>query len=604
MTASLFDPDEGHPAAVAAHGSPRPPHDPDGLVVRVLPDQTGIDKTFDYLVPPEWRDQVAPGTRVRVSLGPRRVGAWVIEIGVVPPHDIELRPIAKISGRGPSSELIELAGWARWRWAAKSPVPFLRTASPPRNVTALPSPPARRADVPAAAEAVQAAFGSVGRPGVLRLPPNDDLTGVTQAAVHVGDTLFICASHVQADRIAARLRRAGVPVAAHPEEWARAAAGGVSVVGTRSAAWAPIPDLAAIVVFDEHDEVHQEEASPTWHARDVAIERAHRAGVPCVLTSPTPTLEALGAGTLHTVDRGTERAGWPAVIVADRRDDDAARNALFSPAFVELVRSDVRIVCVLNQKGRAVLLSCRTCGELARCERCQHALRRPDDVLVCGRCGTERPVVCAACGGVNVKTMRMGVTRLSEDLAALASEPVTTITGETPVSDIAGTRLSVGTEAVLHRVPEADVVAFLDFDQELFANRYRAAEQSIALLVRAGRLVGGRRTGGRVLVQTRAPDHEVVRAALAGDPTIASDAEAARRRDYALPPTVAVAEVAGAGGAEFVSGIDQGSGVTVQGPRDDRWRLVAADHQTLCDALGRVPRPGARLRLAVDPLRI
>lgn len=605
MPASLFDPDESNLETVSAEGSRERPQDSvDGVVVRVLADETGLDKTFDYLVPPKWRDQVAPGTRVRIALGPRRVGAWVVEVGVVPPDDVALKPIAKVSGHGPAPDLIDLADWARWRWAAKTPVPFLRTASPPRNVAALPARRLRPNPVPAAPDEIQRAFAVTDRPAVLRLPPDDDLYGVVQAAAHLGDTLFICASHTQARRIEARLRRARVPVAAHADDWAAAAAGGVSVVGTRAAAWAPIAELAAVVVFDEHDEVHQEEASPTWHARDVAVERARRAGVPCVMTSPLPTLEALGAAELFTVGRSTERAGWPAIIVADRRDDDAARNALFSPAFVDAVRSGARIVCVLNQKGRAVLLACKTCGELARCEACDHAVRRPDDVLVCGRCGTERPVVCAACGGVNVRTVRMGVTRVADDLAALAGEDVTSITGDTPRSEVTAARLAVGTEAALHRVDAADVVAFLDFDQELYAARYRAAEQALALIARAGRLVGGRREGGRVLVQTRAPDHEVIRAALAGDPTIVSDVEAERRVAYGLPPAVAVAEVAGAGAPDFVAAIDPASGLTIQGPRDDRWRLVAPDHRTLCDGLAAVPRPSGRLRLAVDPLRL
>ena len=74
--------------------------------------------------------------------------------------------------------------------------------------------------------------------------------------------------------------------------------------------------------------------------------------------------------------------------------------------------------------------------------------------------------------------------------------------------------MHVGTEAVLHRVTEADAVAFLDFDQELLAPRYRAVEEALALLARAARLVGGRRPGARVLVQTRVPNHEVLDAAL------------------------------------------------------------------------------------------
>ena len=90
-------------------------------------------------------------------------------------------------------------------------------------------------------------------------------------------------------------------------------AAGATVVGTRAAAWAPVGNLAAIVVLDEHDEAHQQEQAPTWHARDVAIERARRAGVPCLLTSPCPTQEALSWGRLLQPPRVRERAGWPTV---------------------------------------------------------------------------------------------------------------------------------------------------------------------------------------------------------------------------------------------------------------------------------------------------
>ena len=105
-----------------------------------------------------------------------------------------------------------------------------------------------------------------------------------------------------------RLRRDGVT------RRAGLGAGRATVAGARAAAWAPVPDLAAIVVVDEHDEGHKEERAPAWHARDVAIERARRAGVPCVLLSPCPSLEALALGrsgdAVHV--RGARR-------VADRR---------------------------------------------------------------------------------------------------------------------------------------------------------------------------------------------------------------------------------------------------------------------------------------------
>lgn len=579
------------------------------LVVRVVPDQTGITKTFDYLVPPHlipeaWSGRVAPGTKVRIALGPRRVGAWVVDVGVEPAVDSPLKPIAKITGMGPSADLVDLARWAQWRWAAKSPVPFLRTASPDRVALTLPSRGVRRHAVPPAPdETIQGAFGP--GPAVLRLPPAADLVPVVQAAASLGDPLILCTSRRQADQIARRLRRAGVPVALHPDDWAAAAAGGHAVVGTRAAAWTPIPDLAAVVVFDEHDEVHQEERSPTWSARDVAIERARRAGVPCVLTSPMPTLEALDAGRLVTLDRAAERAGWPVLVVVDRRDEDTGRNALFSPALADVIRSGGRVICVLNQKGRAALLACASCAAIARCERCDAAVHRPDDdLLVCRRCSETRPVVCASCGGLRLKTVRMGVSRVADDLAALAGEPVVVITGDTPDETIGDGRLFVGTEAALHRVDSADVVAFLDFDQELFAPRYRAAEEALALLVRAARLLGGRSGGGRVLVQTRSPEHEVVQAALHGDPSLVTEAERDRRSLLEFPPYSAMADVGDQAGAAFVAAIPADAGVAIQGPIDGSWRLRAQDHATLCDALARVERPPGRLRLSVDPPRI
>lgn len=575
--------------------------------MRVLPDETGLGKVFDYLVPPGWEDRVQVGTRVRVALGPRRVGAWVVEAGVEAPPGVALKPLAKVSGHGPAAELLDLARWAQWRWAAKTPVPFLRTASPERNVTSLPARPARTTPVPAVADPVVGPVvgdALAGGLAVLRLPPTTDLLPVVQAAAARGDALVICPSHRVARQLATRLRRAGVPVALHPDEWDRAAAGGCTVVGTRAAAWAPCPDLAAVVVLDEHDEVHQEERSPTWHARDVVVERARRRGVPCVLTSPMPTLESLAVARLVRVDRATERAGWPAVVVADRSEEPPGRNALFSPQLVDVVRSGARVLCVLNQKGRAALLACAACGQVARCERCDAAVHRPEAELVCRRCGETRPVICASCGSVDLKTVRMGVSRVVDDLAALTGEEVVGVTAETPVDALDRARLHVGTEAVLHQVAGADVVAFLDLDQELFAPRYRAAEQALGLIARAARIVGGRGSGGRIVLQTRSPDHEVVRAALLGDPERVSLAEDARRATLGFPPHGALAEVGDQAAEAYVAGIPPDAGVVVQGPLDGAWRLRAGDQVTLCDALAATPRPPGRLRLSVDPLRL
>ncbi|HJR26343.1 MAG TPA: hypothetical protein VJ804_12780, partial [Acidimicrobiales bacterium] len=112
------------------------------LVVRVLPDVPAIDKTFDYLVPDALRDQVRVGDVVRIVLHGRRVGGWIVEVGVTPPADLVLQPLAKRSGRGPTRDLLELAGWAAWRWSGRR-ASFLKTASPERVVGEVPLPRAR-----------------------------------------------------------------------------------------------------------------------------------------------------------------------------------------------------------------------------------------------------------------------------------------------------------------------------------------------------------------------------------------------------------------------------------------------------------------------------
>jgi primosomal protein N' (replication factor Y) len=572
------------------------------LVARVLPDVRGFDKTFDYLVPEQLRSRVRVGTIVRVPLHGRRVGGWVVGLGTEPPAGVALRPIAKVTGWGPPAELIELAEWAAWRWAGH-PAALLGAASPPAVVAGLPLPPQPATPVPAPLDDL--AIEALDRErAVLRLPPAADPVDLALAAAGRRPALVVTPSVGQARLLTARLRRAGVPVARYPTEWALGAAG-ATVVGARAAAWAPVGGLGAVVVIDEHDEALQEERAPTWHGRDVAVERARRAGVPCVLASPVPSLEALAWGPLLTPSRQAEREGWPLLEIVDRRGDDPARPTLLSAALVRHLRSERRVVCVLNTAGRARLLACLSCGDLARCEHCGAAVTQGDDGrLRCPRCEAERPLVCRHCGAARMKTLRPGVTRLREELEAAAGTPVVAATKTTAGEPLPEARIYVGTEAVLHQVPATDVVAFLDIDHELLAPRYRANEQALGLLARGARLVGPRATGGRLLVQTRQPHHEVLAAVLHADPGRLTGTELARRTALRFPPAAALAAISGEGAAAFVAALGTPLGVDILGPADGRWLLRAPDHQTLCDALAVTPRPPGRLRVEVDPLRV
>ena len=562
-----------------------------------------LGRAFDYLVPDGMDGRVGVGSLVRITLHGRRVGGWVIGLDSTPPDGTILQPLSKVTGWGPPPDLVGLADWAAHRWAGR-PVAFLRTASPPRAVTGVPDAWTPSHPVPTTGDQLaEAAFSTNGvwQPTVLRLAPGADRFPLVLSACRRGDALVLLPSVGDAESLGVRLRRAGVPVAVMPDEWAQAR-GGATVVGARSAAWAPVVDLAAVLVLDEHDEAHKQEQTPAWHARDVVVERARRAGVPCVLASPCPSLEALEAGRLVTQPRSVEREGWPIVDVIDRRQDEPGRAGLYSPRLVELMRGGGRVLCVLNRKGRARLLACAACGEMAGCERCGAALGQTEPgTLTCLRCDLSRPTVCAACGGTRMKLLRVGVTRAAEELTALARTEVVEVTGESVPGSLSEARIYVGTEAVLHQVPQADVVAFLDLDQELLAPRYRAAEEALALLARASRILGGRRRDGRLVLQTRLPEHEVVQAALHADPSRVSAAERQRRRTLGYPPSTAMAAVSGAAADEYVLGVE---GVDLLGPRDGTWLLRAPDHATLLSALEQAPRPAGRLRLDVDPLRV
>ena len=601
----LSEPDQGR---LELGDEPSAPSDiettrPEGRVVRVLPDVVGIDRAFDYVVPTSWEpdgraERVVVGSMVRIPLAGRRVDGWVTAIEVEPESGVRLVELVKIRGMGPSSELLDLAEWAAWRWAGRR-VAFLRAASPERMVAAA-AKRRPRDPVPAGPRDV---FDDAFDHGVatVRVAPDDDGLGVALAACRRGDALILTADTARARHLAVALRRAGVSVALAPDEWA-AAAGGATVVGTRSAAWMPMPDLAAVVVIDEHDERFKEERTPAWHAREVALERARRAGVPAVMTSAVPSLEALRAGPLLRRDRSIERDDWPIVDVLDRRNEDPTKSGPFAADLRRHIDGDRRVVCVLNRTGRARLLACAACGELVRSNDGGQIMRLVDDELVSADGTERRPVICTVCGSTALKTLRKGVERAREELEAFLGEPVDEITAASEQRP--QQRVAIGTEAVLHRVDRADVVVFLDFDQELLAVRQRAAEQAMAMISQAARLVGGRGSGGRVVVQTRQPEHEVILAAGRGDPALVAVAERDRRRPLRLPPYGAQVSISGEGAAALIDSFGTVKGVQVRGPLDGRWLLRAESHTPILDRLAEIERPAARVRIDVDPLRV
>jgi primosomal protein N' (replication factor Y) len=575
-----------------------------------------MDRTLDYAVPDALADRVTPGCLVRVPLHGRRVRGWVVESDVEPIDGLGLAEVAKLTGLAVDSDVVDLARWMAWRWVGRLPS-VLRLATPPRVVSAPSRRPATAAQPSRVAQGNDSAFGETSAlldrgPGtrVYQVSPCTDHAAVALAAAARGQALIITPDVEESSRVAAVLARAGSTVVRWPGGTA-GALGGHSVVGGHTAVLAPMPRLTAIVVLDEHDERHQNQSSPTWHAREVAIERARRVGIPCLLVSPMPSLEARMATVepVASVDTASRRSGWARIDVVDRRRDDP-RTGLFSPRFADRARRELdagrAVVCVLNRTGRSRLLACRSCDSIAECEVCGAAVRSSDDeVLECIRCSTTRPKVCLRCGSLAMKVLRTGVARVREDLGSLLGCEVGLVTASE--RDLEGARLIVGTEAVLHDTQdslgsEVGLVALLDLDQELLAARYRASEQALGLLVLASRLVAGRR--GSILVQTRNPSHEVIAAALATDPAVVCTADWPRREMLGLPPAASLAAVGGEAAREWIQRFGHPQGVEVQGPNDGWWLLRADDPVTLADAAGAVKRPPGRLRLRVDPMQL
>jgi primosomal protein N' (replication factor Y) len=588
------------------------------LVARVVPDVTGVDKVFDYLIPSELHDAIAIGDRVRVPLHGRNVPGWVTEIGSTTDgftdvDETKLRSVIKRLGFGPSNDIVQLAKWASHRWCGRLRA-FFVAASPSTLVTVLPTARYHRDQVKAVGDPEVSLAVSEKRSVLVQRGPLKSPIDVMVGAALNGATLVIVPTVIRARLFAASLKRHGFSVATLPDEWDSAAGGVDVVIGSRTAVFARVPNLCSVVVVDEHDDSLREERTPSWHARDIAIERARQLGISCVLVSALPSVTAkvwASDRVLKSADKETH-SEWPQILLIDRTLDERWSNSLLSSEFIaELRDHSRRIVAVLNTKGRARLLACASCKSLARCAQCDAAVEiGTNGQFSCPRCSTQRPHVCMKCSSAKFLTLKPGVSKLREETAQAAGRKLSDVVEVTGAGDDAvavdqSKMLFVGTEAALHRVHEADTVVFLDIDQELAAPRYRASEIVGSLLVHAARLVGRSELGGKVMVQTHSVDSPVLQAmaTLRIDQYLQSVSE--MRSFMKLPPFGALAQLSGTNIDKAVSDLRKNVFVHVSAANDGSYLVKASDWQVLADALCEIEAvKGVRLKVQVDPARV
>ena len=580
---------------------------PSVRVARVVPDVTGVDKIFDYLVPEALAETVRVGVRVRVPLHGRNVAGWVVEIGE-PSAGLEVKKIKsviKVLGLGATAEIVDLAVWATKRWAGRMRS-FISTAAPETLINNVPSPRYMPRAVQYASDTFDKVrdFGG----GLITVAPLSNLAPFISAVACDGPTIVVMPTQHRVKLLAAALRANNFSVAQWPQDWALAYGGVDVVIGTRSAVWAPVEKFSNMVVVDEHDDLLQEERSPTWHARDVAIERSSRVGARCILLSPIASLSARKwAGDRRVVD---SQGQWPEVLIVDRNNDEQwSRSLISSELIAELRDKSRRAVCVLNSKGRARLTACGSCRNILRCEKCDAALNQTDKTtLDCPRCGESRPVICQVCGSSSCAVLKPGVARLREELEAAANRSVFEVTAATETVN-ERCNVFVGTEAVLHRVQNANTVVFLDIDSELLAPRYRANEIVATLVVHAARLVGRSTQSPRILLQTHTPDNAFLIGLKIGDLSQYFVSDEARRSLLKFPPFGSIAQVSGKGTKAFLDSLNESlefSAVVQTMNKDTENGLIRAENwQQLSDVLLSAKRPAkSRLTFHVDPPRV
>ncbi len=349
------------------------------------------------------------------------------------------------------------------------------------------------------------------------------------------------------------------------EAWLAAQSGAAQIVlGTRLAVFAPLPALGLVVVDEEQDSSFKQQDGVRYSARDLAVYRAHAAGVPVVLGSATPSLESWTHARsgryrlLELKERARPGSRLPDVRLVDSRIDPPVEGlsaALADALAARLARHEQSLV-FLNRRGYAPVLACAGCGWIAGCTRCAAhlVLHTADRRLRCHHCGLEAaiPRHCPVCGNVDLAPFGRGTQRIEETLAARFPDArvlridsdSTRAKGRWEAMRGAVHRgdadILVGTQILAkgHDFPRVTLVGVLNADAALAAADYRAPERLFAQLYQVAGRAGRAAAPGEVLVQTRYPDHPLYQALVRHEFAPFAEALAAERRQAGFPPFV------------------------------------------------------------------
>ncbi|MGY2810112.1 primosomal protein N' [Bradyrhizobium sp. USDA 4506] len=397
------------------------------------------------------------------------------------------------------------------------------------------------------------------------------------------------------------------------------------VVGARSALFLPYADLGLIIVDEEHDQAYKQDDGTHYHARDMAVVRAHIAKIPIVLASATPSVESevnARKGRYQRVALPSRFGGqhMPHIEAIDMRRAPPPRGRFISPVLAEQIRHAIerreQALLFLNRRGYAPLTLCRACGHRFACTICDAWLvdHRFRQRLVCHHCGFSmpRPNICPHCAAEeSLVAVGPGVERLQEEAAhifpeartmVLSSDLITSIeTMRSELNEIAEGRVDIiiGTQLVAkgHNFPRLNLVGVIDADLGLSNGDPRAAERTFQLLNQVVGRAGREQGRGVGFLQTHQPEHPVIKALIANDREAfyASEIEIRERTGY--PPFGRLASlIVSAGDRPTAEGFARK--LAAVAPLDERIQVLGPAEAPLAVIKGRY-----RFRLLVKSLR-
>ncbi len=557
-----------------------------------------IDRTFQYIIPNDMEENIEVGMQVSVPFGQGnkvRKG-YVISITDKPSFDLDkMKYISEIPNKSLQIEgkLIRLAAWIKEKYgstminALKTVMPVkeqirktaVRAEEPDYSISKPPVEELSKAQLSLINEFAQDIEDKCHKTYLLH-----GITGSGKTEVYIECIKRVIETGRQAILLIPEIGLTYQNVARFKQhfgerialinsrqskgekyrEFMRAKAHEVDVIiGPRSALFTPCHNLGLIIVDEEHEQAYKSDQAPKYHAREVAIERANLENASVILGSATPTVESycfakLGKYRLWELMDRPEGSKLSTVSIVDLRQELRLGNrSIISKELHDLIEDRLgkkeQIMLFINRRGYNSFVSCRECGEVIKCPKCDVSLSLHNNgFMMCHYCGhvERQPKECPKCKSKLIGGFGTGTEKVEAEIKRLFPEAVTlrmdkdTTSKKGAHGDILGKFLNhkadilIGTQMIVkgHDFDNVTLVGIILADMSLFTNDYRSGERTFDLLTQAAGRAGRGKKQGHVLIQTYQPEHYAIRAAANQDFQGFYDMEMSYRSLLKYPP--------------------------------------------------------------------